>query len=155
MPQIGPQTGHKMKLYRNSATVATPTWGLVSQVEDVSIPDLTRGLAELKRRASEFTKNLPNIIQSTTLEFRLHHGLDWTQFTAIRTAFWAGTVSQWACMDQAIATSGAEGLTCPYVVSNFPWEQPLEGVSGHDITLAIGYMMEASAEIEPEWLVVS
>jgi protein required for attachment to host cells len=60
MAKVGPQTGHKMKLYRNSGTHATPTWGLVSQVEDVSIPDMARGLAELKRRASDFTKNLPS-----------------------------------------------------------------------------------------------
>lgn len=154
MPQVGPQTGHKMKLYRNSATHATPTWGLVSQIEDVSIPDLTRGLAELKRRASDFTKNLPSLIQSTTVEFRLHHGLDWTMFTSIRTDFFTGGVKEWAIMDQAIANVDAEGFVSPYLVSDFPWEQPLENVSGHDIRLAIGYMIESSVEVDPEWLVV-
>jgi hypothetical protein len=154
MAQVGPQTGHKMKLYRNSGTHASPTWGLVSQVEDVSIPDLSRGLAELKRRASDFTKNLPSLLQTSTVEFRLHHGLDWTMFTNIRTDFFTGATKEWAVMDQAIANDAAEGFVSPYLVADFPWEQPLENVSGHDIRLATGYLIESSTEVEAEWLVV-
>lgn len=148
-----PKTGHKCKLYRNTGTVAVPVWAEIAEIGDVSIPDMSRGLAELKRRSTEFTKNLPNIIQSISIEFNFIHGLDATQFTALRAAFWAGTVEEYAIMDGAITAEANEGLRCPCVVENFPWNQPLEEVSQHDIRLTIGYMDE-SGEVDPVWYVV-
>lgn len=155
MARPGPTTGHRMKLYLNDGTVATPSWTLIDEVTDVSIPDLSVGLAELKRRASNFTKNLVTIMQPISLEFRMHHGLDDAMFTTLRTMFFASTPAEWASMDQEIATAGSEGLRCPFVIADFPWDQPLEDVNGHDIRLAIAYMIEAGNEIEPSWMVVS
>jgi len=150
-----PATGHKLKLYRNTATIASPTWALVAEVGDVSIPDLSIGLAELKRRANQWTKNLASLFQTIALEFRLHHGLDATTFTALRTAFFAQTISEWAIMDGPIATAGSEGLRCPFLIEQFPWDQPLEDVNGHDVRLASAYMVESSTEVDPSWYVVS
>lgn len=151
----GPSTGHPMKLYRNTGTAASPTWSLVDEIGDVSIPDLTRGLAELKRRANNFTKNLATLIQSISVEFRLHHGLDQTTFATLVADFFAGTVRQWAVMDGAIATVGSQGLLLPVLIENFPWDQPLEDVSGHDVRLASAYWESpAGTEIDPEWLLV-
>ena len=67
----GPKVGHKMKLYRNTGTNASPVWSEIGDVVDVSIPDLSMGLAELKRRSSDFTKNLATLIQSISIEFVL------------------------------------------------------------------------------------
>lgn len=149
------KTGHKMNLYRNTGTVAIPVWSEVDEVGDVSIPDMSRSMAELKRRASDFTKNLAGLIQSIAIEFRLHHGLDATNFDAIRAAFFAGTIEEWAIMNGDIATSGNEGMRIPVLVEQFPWDQPLEDVSGHDMRLAVAYMEEpAGTEIDPEWYTV-
>lgn len=150
-----PKTGHKCKLYRNTGTVATPVWTIVDEIGDVSIPDLTRGLAELKRRANEYTKNLASLFQSISIEFNFIHGLDSTTFTALRTAFFAGTVAEYAVMDGDISVSGNEGLRIPCLVENFPWNQPLEEVNQHDIRLSIGYMTESSTEVDPSWLVIA
>lgn len=148
-------TGHSMKLYRNTGTVAIPVWSEVDEVGDVSIPDLTRGMAELKRRASDFTKNLASLIQSIAVEFRLHHGLDATNFDAIRANFFGAIIEEWAVMNGDIAITGNEGLRLPALVENFPWDQPLEDVSGHDMRLAVAYFEEpAGTEIDPVWFVV-
>ena len=150
-----PSTGHSMHLYRNTGTVAVPIWTLVDEVGDVSIPDFERGLAELKRRSSNYTKNLATLIQGISIEFRLHYGLDATNYDAIRTAFIAGTVVEWLILDQLVETSGSQGLRVPVIVQSFPWDQPLEDISGHDVRLAIAYMEEpAGTEIEPSWLTV-
>jgi len=146
-----PKTGHKMKLNRNTGTVAVPVWSLVAEVGDVNIPDLSMGMAELKRRASNFVKNLASIIQTIGLEFTLTHGMDATNFDAIRANFFAGTVEEWAIMDGPIATGGSEGLRIPLLVENFPWQQPLEDVSGHDMRLVTGYMEESASEVDPSW----
>ena len=151
----GPSTGHKMKLYRNTGTVAVPVWSEVAEVGDVSIPDLSRGLAELKRRANDFTKNLASLIQSISVEFRLHHGLDATNFDAIRANFFSGAIEEWAVMNADVSVSGNEGLRLPAIVEQFPFDQPLEDVAGHDIRLAVAYFEEpAGTEIDPSWFVV-
>ena len=149
-----PQAGHKFKAYINTATHTTPTWLEVGEIGDLSISDLSRSLAELKRRANEFTKNLPSVINSITTEFRLHFGLGRTAYDLIRASFFTGTVYEWAFMNGAIATNGHQGLTLPMVTSNFPMDQGLENAAGHDVQLAVGYMEEAHGEIDPYWFVV-
>jgi len=144
-----------MKLYRNTGSHASPTWVIIDEIGDVSIPDLKRGVAELKRRANEFAKNLASLIQVIALEFRFHHGLDATGFTVLRNMFFNGTVLEFACMDGDIAEEGSEGLILPALLEDFPWDQPLEDVSGHDIRLSVSYWESpAGTEIDPSWLVV-
>lgn len=147
---MAPTVGKNMKLYRNTGTVATPTWTEVAEIGDVSIPDLSRGLAELKRRSNDFVKNLAALIQSIAVEFTLVHGLDATNFDAIRQAFFNGTAEEYAVMNGDISTSGNEGLRVPVLVENFPWDQPLEEVSGHEVRLAVAYM-DDGGEVDPSW----
>lgn len=151
----GPKTGHKMKLYRNSGTTDTPVWSLVDEVGDVSIPDLARGMAELKRRASDFTKNLASLIQSFHVEFRLHHGMDATTYNSIRYNFFNGVAEEWAVMDGSISVNGNQGLRVPVLVEEFPWDQPLEEVSGYDVRLIVAFMVDEDGdEVDPAWYYV-
>ena len=151
-----PQTGHTMRLYRNTGTHPTPVWNHVNEIGDLTISDLSRILAQLKRRANGFTKNLPSLIDSIAVEFRLHWGLGKTQYDGIRNDFFNATVREWAIMNGAIETSGNQGLTAPFIVEQFPWEQPLENVSGHDVRLAVGYKEDETngGELDPYWYVV-
>jgi hypothetical protein len=147
-----PVVGHKMKLYRNTGTIEVPTWQEICEIGDVSIPDLAMGLAELKRRCNNFTKNLATLIQSISVEFRMIHGLGQTVFDGIRGDFFAGNAKEFAVYNGDIATSGNEGLRLPALVEQFPWDQPLEEVSGHDVRLAVAYYEEpAGTEIDPSW----
>jgi hypothetical protein len=150
-----PKTGGEMKMYRNTGTPGTPTWSEVAEVGDVSIPDLARALAELKRRANDFGKVLPAKINVVGVEFRLHHGLDATNFDAMVTNFFDGTAEEWAVMNGDITEVGTQGLRLPAIIENFPWEQNLEDVSGHDVRLACAYMEESGSEVDPEWYTVT
>lgn len=148
----GPKTGHKMKAYRNSGTVDTPTWSLVAEVGDVSIPDLSLAIAELKRRGSNWTKGLPGIFNLVAVEFRLIHGLDKATFDAIRQDFFGQNTREWAICNGAIDLDGTQGLRLPVLVEQFPWDQPLEDVSGHDVRLALAYMEDDGDEVDLSWL---
>src|SRR5215213_8959655 len=128
-----PAVGKNMKFYRNTATHATPTWVLISQIGDLNVSDLTRGLAELKRRGNGFVKNLPVFINSIAVEFRLIFGLDTTNYTFLRQTFFSGACVQYAIMNDIIAGPGSEGLMLPAIVEQFPWNQNLEDVSAHDV----------------------
>lgn len=149
-----PLTGHRMKAYINTGTRGTPTYVEVSEIADLSISDFSRGMAELKRRANDFTKNLPTLMNSIAVEFRLHFGLGRTVYDLIRAAHLAGTPLAWAFMNGAIATSGHQGLTMPALVEQFPWDQALENVSGHDVRVCVAYDEDAGGEIDPYWFVV-
>lgn len=151
-----PITGQKMKAYLNSGTHAVPVWREVSEIGDLQIADLTRNLAELKRRSNDFTKNLPAMMATIAVEFRLHFGLGKTVFDTIRGDFFAGTCREWAIMNGAIATSGNQGLTLPAIVQNFPWDQALENVAGHDVRIVTGYKEDEvnGGELDPYWYIV-
>lgn len=152
---LGPKVGHDMYLYRGTGTYASPTWGLISQIGDVNIPELNMGLAELKRRANNFVKNLPTLVQSISVEFNLIHGLDATIFESMIEEFFDGTPRDWLILDGTSATSGAQGLRLPALIQNFPWNQPLEEVSDHQIRLACAYFPvsagDPEVERDPEW----
>lgn len=150
------KTGHKMKFYINTGTAAVPVWSLIADIEDLSIPDMSMGAAEFKRRSSNFTKNLPTIIGTIAVEFKLWHGVGDTNFDLLRAAFFAGTTYEFAILDGLVATSGTEGLRLPAFIEQFPWGQALEEVSGHDVRLVTAYHESpAGIEIDPSWMVVS
>jgi hypothetical protein len=146
------KTGHEMKLYMNSGSHETPTWTLIDEVGDVSIPDLAIGLAELKRRKSNFTKNLAGTFQSIAVEFQLSHDGAAANFKTLIAAFFARTVKEWAIMDGAITTTGSAGLRIPLLIEQFPWDQPQDDVSGHAVRLAVALMEDpAGTELDPSW----
>jgi len=151
---VAPITGHKAKMYRNTGSVATPVWSEIDEVGDVSIADLTMNWAELKRRGNSFAKGLASIIGMIAVEARLIYGLDATNYDAIRAAALAGTVEQYAIMNGDITTSGNEGMKIPLGVENFPWDQPLEDVVGHDVRWVCAYMIDGGSEVDPAWYTV-
>lgn len=152
---FSPRTGYSMALYLNTGTTSSPVFNLVSEVGDVSISDLSRVLAQLKRRANGYTKNLPAMMDSMSVEFRLHFGLGKTVYDLIRAAFFNATPYIWLVLAAPNPnTTGNQGLSIPAVIEQFPWDQPLENVSGHDVRLAITYMEESGTEVDPFWYIV-
>ncbi len=149
------KTGAQMNLYYNSGTHASPTWVEIEEVGDVSIADFSMGIAELKRRGNSFTKGLATLLQQIAIEFRLIHGVGATVFDTLRAAFLAGTVKEYAIMNGAIATSGTQGLRMFGIIEQFPWDQPLEDVSGHDVRVVCAYAEEGGSEVDPDWYTIS
>lgn len=151
-----PQTGQKQKAYVNNGTHAVPVWLELTNIGDLQIADLTRNVAELKRRNNDYTKGLPSLIGLIGIEFRLHWGLTKTVYDLLRAALFSGTSYEFAIMNGAIATNGNQGLTLPALVQNFPWDQSLENVSGHDVRLCTAYKEDEvnGGELDPYWFIV-
>lgn len=154
---MAPKTGHEMKLYEDTGTVETPVYEEISAIGDLNISDFSIALGELKHRGSNFVKNLPSLFQSISVDFNLIHGLQKTKFDDLRERFFARTAARFAIMDGDIEVDGSEGLLLPALIKSFPWNQPLEDVSNHDVQLATAYMVDEDdddAEIDPQWIVV-
>jgi len=149
----GPKTGHDMFLYYNAGSYATPTWTVIDEIGDVSISEFTRAVAELRRRASEFAKGLAGTFDPINVEFELRHGLTEAVFEALRAAFFAGTNMEFQIMSGDITSADAEGLRAYFIISQFPWEQPLDDVSNHSVRLTLAYQNDSSdVEIDPSWV---
>lgn len=151
---FSPRTGFNMALYLNTGTTSVPAYTLVSQIGDVSVSDLSRIMAQLKRRGNGFTKNLPAMLDSIAVEFRLHFGLGKTAYDLIRAAFFIATPYLWLILaGPGVNTTGNQGLSLPAIIEQFPWDQPLENVSGHDVRLACAYYEESGSEVDPFWFI--
>lgn len=151
----GPKVGHKMALYRNTGTVDTPVWQEIEEVGDVNLDGLEITEAELKRRANDWTKSLPALFGAFTVTFRYIHGLGQTVFNAIRTDFLAQTTREYAIVNGDISTEGTQGFRFAGYQGAFPWNQPLEDVSGHDCVLRHAYYEDAGGdEVDPSWMEV-
>lgn len=149
------KTGGNMFMYRSTGTFLVPVWILVAAVEDVSISDLTRKLAEIRLRSSQFTKNLAALIDTITVEFKMWYGIDSTNFTALQQMFFGGSVEEWAIMDEPITVNGAQGLRCPMLVGEFPVDEGIENAASVAVGLKTAYWESpAGTQIEPSWYTV-
>lgn len=149
----GPVTGADCYMYYESTqTGSGTTWVLIDEVGDVSF-NAGLNVAEMKRRSTRYTKNIASLYDSFTAEFTLIHGLNATVFDALRAAFFARTIYEYAFMDGLDGTAASEGFRCPMIITQFPFNQPLEDVAGHQIQLSIAYMLAStdSDEINPSW----
>lgn len=150
------KTGGNMNMYRNTGSNATPVWVLVASVEDVNISDLTRSLAEIKRRSSQFVTNLAALIQTIKLAFKLWYGIDSTNFTALQLMFFGGNAEEWAVMDDLITTTGSQGLRCAYIVSSFPISENIEDAASIDVELSTAYYESpVGTAVDPSWYTVA
>ena len=148
----GPKTGHKAKLYRNTGTIAVPVLYEVDEVGDVSLTDINLNLAELKRRANQWTKNLASLFAAFAVEFSAIFGLDKVAFEAMLDDFTGQRTKQWVVAMGDITTSGTYALKLPVLLENFPLNQPLEDVISQDVRLAVAFMVESGVEIDPVWV---
>lgn len=146
------KTGGNMFMYRSTGTFAAPVWVLVASVEDVSISELTRKLAEMRMRSSQFTKNLPALIDTIAVEFKHWYGIDSTNFTALQTMFFSGIIEEWAIMDDLITTTGSQGLRAAFIVAEFPIDEGIENAASIAVGLKNAYWESPpGTQVDPAW----
>jgi hypothetical protein len=146
--------GRSAKLYYNSATHATPTWVLIDQAIDVSVP-MSKGKADVSCRASSYRKYGAGL-KEIRLEFGYLHqnGAD-TVFDALLASYISDTPIQLAAMDVAIATSGAQGLRAYFFAADMSQGQEMEDGVKFNFVFEHARFIESSAVIDPSWYEVA
>lgn len=144
--------GYLCKLYRNTATHATPTWSLITAVRDLDVAR-TRGELDSSTRDSKYKKYVAGMLdEGITFELTYRNGN--ADHGALNTAFEAGTAIEFAAMDGAIATSGQEGLRAYMIVTDFSHSQPLEDGVKVSVALKPSYFEESAALVDADWYAV-
>ena len=145
--------GNDMAFYYNTATDASPTWVLIDGIGDLNV-NLSVGEAEVDLRRTNWLLNLPSKF-SGSLDVAIANDIGGTVFDALLVLFLARTQFQFASVDQAIATSGAEYFKAFGFFTEFPWSQETQEMSNHDATIALGFTEESGTLVDPSWETVS
>jgi len=129
------QIGLRCKVYRNSATYGSPTWGEGKRVKDASL-SLGKDRAEIYNRQSEWKKAM-----GAGKEFSISFGYDHkiggsdTFFAALYASYLNGTMIEFAFMDGNIATSGSDGFRAPCEVMEMELTHERSGIASYEFTI--------------------
>lgn len=125
--------GGEAKLYYNAGTYASPTWTLIDNCIDLDMPDARNAVGAVTRGTWPYMGYIPGSrdVSLTWNSLQRQETTD-TVLTALIAAYDAGTVTEFAVADQAIATVGCKyrRLTC--IITKCDESEPIDGV----VTLA-------------------
>ena len=146
--------GKDAKLYYNTGTFASPTWVEITRAIDVSV-SLGKNDASISSRESEW-EQMGGGLKTAEVEFDYLHavGAD-TVFDALLSAYLNDTVTEFAAMDGAIATSGNQGLRAYCIVFSMDYDQSLEEGQKFSFGLQPSRFVESAALKVPVWLDVA
>ncbi len=152
MPET-PNFGYLDKLYRNTGSHGTPTWVEISAVKDLNftiepseIDDSDRGSPWMKFGNGQINAGIT---------FQLNYRNGNPDHAVLVAAAIAGTVIEFAAMDQNIANSGAEGLRMFAKVLGYNGNQALADSTSFDVTLKPAYQEDpADTVVDPDWLII-
>lgn len=142
-------TGRELKTYYNTATPTTPTWVEVVRIADESV-DFDKDAAEIKNRESQWKRDRGNF-NALTGSFTYHetkNAAD-TVFDALWDSYLNGTISEWAFMDGAIATSGNKGFRAGIEIMKMNKKRELDNISEWDVEFALAELLESGSLVEP------
>lgn len=138
------------KLYRNSGSYGTPTWDLINNVKDLTL-NLDKDEVDITTRGSGGFKEFIDGMIDASIDFGMVWDTADTDFTAIRTAFFAKTAIEFLILDGLQATSGSQGLRVTCMIKSFTRNENLGEALMVDVTLR----PVKNANAAPTWYTAS
>lgn len=137
-----------------STSYATPTRVLIAEAQDVSLT-LGKTKVDIMSRASTWKAKAAGLKELTmTFGYQYKGGAD-TVFDALFAAYMDDTPLVFWALDDAAATTGAQGIVFPGLIFDFPIDQGLEAGVKFDIGVEFTRKVESSALVEPDWFEVT
>ena len=143
---MGVKLGLEAKLYRNTASYATPTWNEDDNVKDLTL-NLEKGEADVTTRGNQGWRATVGTLKDASIEFQMVWDTEDAAFGAIQTAFFDNTPIEFAIMDGDISDPESEGLRATFDVFNFTRNENLEEAIMVDVSIKPTY-----ADNAPEWI---
>jgi len=118
--------GIDAKLYFCAAGIGgTPTWTEINNVKNVTL-DLKRAEADVTTRASGGWKATAPAMRQCTCEFEMVWNPSDSGFTAVKSAFLAGTLLEVAVLTGAKDAVGSQGPKGSFCITKFDRKESLE-----------------------------
>ena len=143
---MGVRLGMEARLYRNSASYATPTWVEVTNVKDVTL-NLEKGEADVTTRANNGWRATVGTLKDASVEFQMVWDTADAGFTEIQQAFFGNTPIEFAIMSGDITDPESEGLRATCDIFSFTRNEALEEAIMVDVSIKPTY-----ADNAPEWI---
>ena len=143
---MGVRLGMEARLYRNSASYATPTWVEVTNVKDVTL-NMEKGEADVTTRANNGWRATVGTLKDASVEFQMVWDTADAGFTEIQQAFFGNTPIEFAIMSGDITDPESEGLRATCDIFSFTRNEALEEAIMVDVSIKPTY-----ADNAPEWI---
>lgn len=138
------------KFYRNSGSYGSPSWDLISNVKDLTL-NLDKDETDVTTRASGGFKEFVDGLIDASIEFSMLWDTADTNFTAIRTAFFAKTAVEFLILDGDEGTAGSQGLRVTCMVKGFTRNEAL----GEALMVDVNIRPTKNANAAPAWYTAS
>lgn len=145
----GPKTGFEGKAYVDPSGVGGSTWQELKIVGDIQPTD--------EKVSDDVNDRDSDVVATVTGRKRVSHQMTITfkkgdsVYQALRDAYYNGTLIGVAIMDEDITQDGAEGWQYDAEITQFPRNEPLDGV----MTIDAVFSPSAHATTPPAYVVVS
>lgn len=117
--------GLDAKLYRNTGTIGSSLWVLISNVRDVTL-NLETGEADVTTRGNDGWRATVGTLKDASIEFEMVWDTDDLNFGAFKNAFFNGTPIELLVADGDITVAGSQGLRAVCRVINFTRTEAIE-----------------------------
>lgn len=139
-----PILGANGKLYRNTASNASPTWDLIPNCRSIT-PHISLSDVDVSGRAGGAAKqHEPGLIDFDWSLEMLYDPAD-TDMTTLITATYARTGVEFLILDQAQATTGSFGVRAFCKIFDFKRPEEIDGIMSASFELKNAYSTNAPA----------
>ena len=138
------------KFYRNSGSYGSPDWVEIDNVKDLTL-NLDKDETDVTTRASGGFKEFVDGLIDASIEFSMLWDTADTNFTAIRTAFFAKTAVEFLILDGDEGTAGSQGLRVTCMVKGFTRNEAL----GEALMVDVNIRPTKNANAAPAWYTAS
>lgn len=145
--------GKDAKLYRNTGTVASPTWNSIDNCRDLSLGDSMTEVDVSARDGGGFAMTDVGL-QALELSFQMIGDYGDADFVALQTAYYARSAIHFATASGAIATAGTQYVKFAGKITKFEKGEELDGVTMFDITIKPTRATESGSLVLPSWVTV-
>jgi hypothetical protein len=130
--------GKNHKLYRNSATYASPTWVEITHVSDLML-DQTKGEADVSTRATGGDEAKVGTLKARSLDFTFLYREDDSanalDYTALSDSYENNTAIDMLIVNGVYSTPGTKGWRATMEVFKFSNDQKLTEASKFSVTM--------------------
>jgi len=119
--------GKDSKAYRNTGSFGVPTWVEVNEIADLK-DNSTAHKTPGRRRASGLFAQYAITEVDIAIAFGLFWDLGATNFTTLRTSFYAGTENDMIFLDGSVVSGSHQGIRMSAAMSKFEEDQGLTAI---------------------------
>jgi hypothetical protein len=136
------------KTYRNTGSYGSPTWTLINNIKDLTLPG-EKADFDLSTRGNGGHRAYAGTLKDTQVDFNMVWDPADADMVAIRTAYTNNTTIEFLFLDGLVATNGSQGPRVSMIVTKFERTENLEEALMVNVTLKPAYSSNA-----PSWYVV-